>query len=173
MATDSQRLSTADRANLVAYLDGELPEGEARLMEAKLAGSVSGRREAEALRQSWELLEYLPRPSAGADFASRTLTLATQQVDLDDRLMEVAGRTARRVIRVALALVVAAAVAGAAYAAARWVWPDPTSRLARDLSIAESLDAYREVGTFEFLEQLDGMPQFYQAPGEPAPEAGR
>ena len=40
------------------------------------------------------------------------------------------------------------------------VWPDPTAKLARDLSIAESFDEYRDVGTLEFLERLDTSPAF-------------
>ena len=41
-----------------------------------------------------------------------------------------------------------------------WVWPNPTARLARDLPIAEHLDEYRDVGTFEFLETLATAPEF-------------
>jgi hypothetical protein len=42
--------------------------------------------------------------------------------------------------------------------ATRWLWPDPTSRLVRDLSLAEHLDEYRDVGSFEFLHLLDEIP---------------
>lgn len=160
MATEQQRLTTGDRANLVAYLDGELPESEARSLAARLAASVSGRREAEAFQLAWEMLDYLPRPSPSKDFAARTLTLATTQAAPEDRLAAAITPALRRVVQ-GLALAGAALATGlAAYALVRWAWPDPTARLARDLTIAEYFDAYREVGTLEFLRQLDDSPEF-------------
>ena len=43
---------------------------------------------------------------------------------------------------------------GVGFALTRWVWPDPTKRLVQDLTLAEHLDEYLEVGSFEFLSQL-------------------
>ena len=53
-----------------------------------------------------------------------------------------------------------ASALGVGYAITQWVWPNPTERLSRDLSIAEHLDEYRDVGTFEFLEVLVHSPEF-------------
>jgi anti-sigma factor RsiW len=160
MAPEQQRLTSAERSNLVAYLDGELPEPEARALEIKLTQSVSGRREVESLQRTWELLEYLPRVQAPAEFTARTITLATGQAGLDDRLVHAARRALQHAAKILAGLVVAAVTVFASYAATRWLWPDPTARLARDLSIAEYLDAYREVGSFDFLRQLDESPEF-------------
>ena len=49
---------------------------------------------------------------------------------------------------------------GVGYAITQGVWPNPTARLARDLSIAEHLDEYRDVGDFEFLDALAHSPEF-------------
>jgi hypothetical protein len=49
---------------------------------------------------------------------------------------------------------------GIGYAATRWVWPDQTARLVRDLTLAEHLDEYLEVGSFEFLSQLADSKEF-------------
>jgi hypothetical protein len=160
MGPEQQRLTSLDRSNLVAYLDGELPEPDAQALATKLTQSIGGRRELESLQRAWELLDYLLRPSASPDFTSLTLSLATNRPALDDRLADVAQRTARGLLRAAICLLVAVATLFASYAATRWLWPDPTARLARDLSIAEHLDAYREVGTFEFLQQIDKSPEF-------------
>ena len=57
-------------------------------------------------------------------------------------------------------LVVAAVCLGLGYAATRWAWPDPSARLARNLSLAEHLDEYLDVGSFEYLDRLAEVPEF-------------
>jgi anti-sigma factor RsiW len=66
-------LSDEDRENLVAYLDGELDTKAARALEARLNLDAEARAEADALRRTWEMLDYLPRPEATGTFSSRTL----------------------------------------------------------------------------------------------------
>ena len=66
-------LSDEDRKNLVAYLDGELDAKMARPLEAKLNQDAEARSEAEVLRRTWEMLDYLPRPEPTPTFSSRTL----------------------------------------------------------------------------------------------------
>jgi anti-sigma factor RsiW len=66
-------LSNEDRENLVAYLDGELDAQAARALEAKLNLDAEARAEAEALRRTWEVLDYLPRPEPTATFSNRTV----------------------------------------------------------------------------------------------------
>ena len=46
------------------------------------------------------------------------------------------------------------------YAVTLWVWPNPTARLVRELSIAEHLDEYRDVGDFDFLQELANSVEF-------------
>jgi anti-sigma factor RsiW len=155
MALEHQRLSAAERNNLVAYLDGELGEAEARTLEAKLTQSVSARREVEALEKTWELLDYLPRPKASPELTSRTLSQAALAASPDERLLSVAKGTARRVVRGAVGIALVLLTLGLGYASTRWLWPNPTVRLARRLSLGEHLDEYRSVGNFDFLKQLD------------------
>src|SRR5579872_412964 len=66
-------LSDKDRADLVAYLDGELDEQQSRALEARLNVDSAARAEAESLRRTWELLDYLPRAEPSAAFTNRTL----------------------------------------------------------------------------------------------------
>lgn len=160
MVPDQQRLSPDERSNLVAYLDGELPEDQSEALATKLTQSVTARREVDALRRTWELLDHLPRPQASEDFTARTLV----QVDsLDGR----GGRLATRASLLARRVVIAAgwlAVAGVLFAVGHIItarlWPNPSARLTRDLPIAESLDGYQEVGSIEFLRLLDRAPEF-------------
>jgi hypothetical protein len=64
------------------------------------------------------------------------------------------------VLRVAVWVAVSLLTVGVGYAITHWVWPNPTARLAHDLSIAEHLDEYREVGDFDFLEILAHSSEF-------------
>jgi hypothetical protein len=57
-------------------------------------------------------------------------------------------------------LVVGGAGLGLGYLATRYVWPDPSAQLARELSLAEHLNEYLEVGSFEFLNHLANSPEF-------------
>jgi hypothetical protein len=68
-----QPLNDDDRADLVAYLDGELDARSARAVEARLNTDPLARAEATTLQQTWELLDLLPRPAPSTAFTSRTL----------------------------------------------------------------------------------------------------
>src|SRR5262245_29723357 len=68
------RLTEDERVNLVAFLDGELPAGDARALEEKVARSESVRKEVQALEKTWNMLDWLPRLEAPAGFASQTVT---------------------------------------------------------------------------------------------------
>lgn len=155
MLSDNQRLTTEERANLVAYLDGELDAEFAQVLATKLTHSTTARREVENLEKTWELLDFLPRPRASAELASRTLTQAHLLDDPGGRLFSSAQNLAGTVLRVTLALSIMVLSLALGYVATRWVWPDSTARLARDLSIAEHLDEYQEVQSLEFLQALD------------------
>jgi len=63
-----------DDMDLIAYLDGELDEPEARAIEDRLTSDPNARAEAEAYKKTYDLLDYLPKPEASPDFATRTLT---------------------------------------------------------------------------------------------------
>jgi anti-sigma factor RsiW len=67
------RLSEEDRAELVAYLDGELDETASQALEARLNRDSQMRAEVEAFKKTWDLLDYLPRPEPSASFTHRTL----------------------------------------------------------------------------------------------------
>ncbi|QJW98905.1 hypothetical protein [Frigoriglobus tundricola] len=55
-------------AELVAYLDGELDPAAARKVEARLARDGAARARAAALKKSFDMLDYLPRPEPSPTF---------------------------------------------------------------------------------------------------------
>jgi anti-sigma factor RsiW len=173
MASDQQRLSSLERANLVAYLDGELNEAESLQLRTKLERSASARHEAESLKRTWILLDALPRPEARPDLSAQTVSLVLAGGHPDDPFVNVAARVASQLGRLVLLAAIAVGGGAAAYAAVRWGWPDPSARLAEDLSVVEHLDEYQDLGSFEFLQELDAMPEFHQGaaqgPGTEAP----
>ncbi len=68
--------------------------------------------------------------------------------------------TVVRAARASVWVGISALAFGLGYIVTQWVWPNPTARLARDLSIAEHLDEYRDVGDFEFLKALANSSEF-------------
>ena len=71
---DQLRLTPDERADLVAYVDGELPEGHARTIATKLTKSATARREVEMLQKTWEMLDYLALPQVTEHFSEKTVS---------------------------------------------------------------------------------------------------
>lgn len=157
------RLTPDERADLVAYIDGELPDATARALSTKLTQSATARREVELLKKTWELLGHLSFPEVDPRFAERTMT-EIRRIELKSPAWESSVRSVSSwAVQVATYTLLAVLGVGAGYAATRWIWPDPSGQLTRDLSLAEHLDEYLEVGSFEFLNQLADAPEFSPA----------
>jgi hypothetical protein len=158
------RLTPDERADLVAYIDGELPETHSRAISTKLTHSATARREVEMLQKTWEMLDYLPRPELTEQFSEKTVS-HIRRLELGGRAWEpvVASWSAWAAVLVAY-LVMGLASLAVGYSVTRWIWPDPTGRLVRDLTLAERLDEYETIGSFEFLTQLADSEAFGRDP---------
>lgn len=146
-------LSEQERADLVAYLDGELTGEAARAIEAKINLDPRMRAEADSLKRAWELLDFLPKaPEPASDFTERTLS----RLEALNRPTphQVLGRW---LIAIGLwgLLIVGFAVGG--YSGYRWAHPrEPGEKeLLRDLRLIENKRYYDRIESFEFLQQLD------------------
>lgn len=161
---DRRRLTPEERANLVALIDGELTEAEARALSTKLTQSATARREVELLKKTWDILDELPRPAVDDQFHERTLSYI-RAVELRSETRFDSLKTAALLfLRLAACLAIAAAVALAAREATKRAWANPDERLIRELTLAEHLDEYLEVGDFEYLERLRAIPEFGENP---------
>jgi anti-sigma factor RsiW len=155
-------LTDEERANLVAYLDGELDRKAAAALESKLARDPCSRAEAESLRQVWQLLDYLPRPEPSAAFTHQTL----EQISAQRSARPVRWR--RWVVRAGWAAGILIAAAGT-YAGSRMlsravpvaaVEPAPVTAeaidqaLVRDLGVIENKRLYEHVNDIQFLKRL-------------------
>jgi anti-sigma factor RsiW len=67
------QLNDEDRAELVAYLDGELSEKASQAFEARLSRDAELRTEADVLKRTWDMLDFLPRAEPSASFTHETL----------------------------------------------------------------------------------------------------
>jgi anti-sigma factor RsiW len=156
---DLQPLNEDERAELIAYLDGELDDVSASAVEARINRDPRVRAEADSLRRAWNLLDYLPRPEPSPQFTQRTLTRATVLVpSFFDR-----ARKWRRVLFgvgwaaavIVAALVGYAAVPGAKEPPAAPKPDDAEQQLVRDLRVIDRLPAYQDAGDINFLHELD------------------
>ena len=171
------RLSGEERGNLIAYLDGELDETTARLIEQKLARSDTARHDVEMLVRTWDLLDILERPRVTQEFTTRTLALAQADVQ-PSRLSQFDWQTPlRRTAIFALWLATLGGVAAFGWTVTRkWV-PNEAQMLIDDLPVIENLDLYTEVDSIEFLRELRRSGGFHEKetptidePAKPKPE---
>jgi anti-sigma factor RsiW len=162
-------MSTSDsqqNEDLVAYLDGELNDDDASRLEETLAEQASIRRDVENLTRVWELLDLLPGSKASANFTERTLSaIQTRQAqtdaeEADMRPMVTAKghqwRARARQVTLRFAAFLGLAIVGAiGFNGTFRRNAEPMEQLLQDLPVIERLDQYREVGSLEFLEELN------------------
>jgi anti-sigma factor RsiW len=150
---------------LVAYLDGELDELQTEAVEARISLNPSVRREAESLRKTWDLLDYLPRPQTSGDFTNRTLSRLDLAELSRSAPRRVPGRRWLGTVLIVAASVAALVLAGlAGYAgrallvpakpAAPPVTPDEEAQLLADLRVIDNLREYQQVEEIGYLRGL-------------------
>lgn len=149
-----QRLSSEDRDNLPAYLDGELNEDATRRIESILVQSSVARNDIERLSKTYDLLDELPHPDAPQDFVEKTLaTVKMEQVkvSLSDQLWFQTSQKILVLIGWTAALVIASV---ASFAITNRMIERPDDVLVEELPLMKNLDRYEEVQSVEFLDQL-------------------
>lgn len=148
------RLTTEDRENIIAYLDGELDEETTRRIETVLVQSSVARNDVEVLSRTYDLLDGLPRPNAPKDFVERTVATAKLEEVRTPLTNQPWYQTTRKVSVLVgwTALMIAAATLGA------WgtnqLSRNESDELIEELPVIQKLDEYQEVGSQEFLNRL-------------------
>jgi anti-sigma factor RsiW len=168
-------LNEQEREDLVAYLDGELDDERARALESRINVDPKARSEAEAMRQAWDMLDYLPRPEPSSNFTHRTLErLAIGHLHSASKR--------RRSLRWLSGLAWVAAVllaAGGGFALAGKLWrpaPVPVSAPVADsaevedtlihhLRVVQNRHLYQAADDLDFLRTLDQPELFGSEPG--------
>lgn len=149
-------LNDRERADLVAYLDGELKGEPARVIEARLSLEPAVRAEADSLRRAWDLLDFLPRPAPSPTFTDRTLEKLAPVRSGAQESASVHGRWTTGWLAAGWAAAVVAALA-VGYGGGRGLVPrEPGEReLVRDLRVIENKRLYESVEDLDFLRSLD------------------
>jgi hypothetical protein len=177
-------------AELVAYLDGEQDQQASEQTGGKISLDPTIRAEADALKKTWDLLDYLPRPEPSPNFTERTLSrveplvqsaptvvsparsgTVTERVRASSgaALIQQAPRRTKRNLAVAAVWLLAIAAAGAsgyfirAFIVDQRQSMDQQEKDARILSQAgllQNLHYYRHIDDLKFLMELDDPEMF-------------
>ena len=158
----SAPLSEQEQADLVAFLDGELTGEAARAVERKITLDDRWRAEADSLKKTYDLLDFLPKPKPPSrDFTEQTLSRI--EPDRAKAASATGGwwRDLEPLHRRILLGGVWAAAAVVAFAVGRIGYlrlnpPRPGEpELVRDLRIIENKRVYDHVDDAELLRALD------------------
>ena len=138
---------------LVSYLDGELEPQDAKQVEELLAGDETARNRLSQLAASWDLLDQLPRATVDDLFTRTTVQMVA--VAAEDELAQVNATQPsvrrRRWLEGALATAAAAMIGFAIVAVGL---PSENKSLLNDLPVVQDLELYKELGSFDYLAQL-------------------
>lgn len=161
------RLNAEQREDLVAYLDGELPDEQVQQIDYIIARSEVARHEVEVLARTWELLDVLPAGHAPENFTNKTMTnlkVMEQPFNLHDQWWYI------HVTRLAAATAWVGAMILCGWVAFQlthsWI-ANPNEALLQDLPVIQNLDQYRDAGDIEFLKQLKKSDLFDDATEKP------
>jgi anti-sigma factor RsiW len=163
-------LNEDEKAELVAYLDGELDDVATQAIEAKIATDPDTRAELDALKQTWGMLDYLPKASPSVNFTHRTMERLTLEVGAGKKTMTMTGRSSAW-LRVGWAAAPILALAGGYFAALHFwpaqssdVIPDADRPLVRYLRVAEKWRYYENADDLDFVKKLNQSEVFGDDP---------
>ena len=163
-------LNEDEKAELVAYLDGELDDAATQLVEAKIATNPDARAELDALKQTWGMLDYLPKASPSANFTNRTMERLTLEKVSGSKSMAIAGRRLTWLTRIGWAASIVIAI-GCGYLITTHYWPaapepipDADRPLLQNLRIAEKWRYYENADDLEFVKKLKHPDLFGEDP---------
>lgn len=141
--------------NLVAYLDGELTEPQTRAVEKALSADPSLRQRLAALKQTWQMLDTLPHPQATGAFTQQTME-TVQFAPRSHPQLKSNWRTRWQFLvpRAGFVLGLAISAALGFLVTNRWS-SDEATLLLHDYSVIRQLDGLSEIGSTEFLQELD------------------
>ena len=165
-------LNEDEKAELVAYLDGELDDAATQAVEAKIATNPDARAELDAMKQTWGMLDFLPKASPSPNFTNRTMERLTLEKIGGTKTVPLRGRGVSWAMLTVWAATVLIAVGGGYYATVH-LWPaatpdpipDSDIPLVRNLRIAEKWRLYENVDDLDFVKKLNHPDLFGEEPG--------
>ncbi len=163
-------LTEDEKAELVAYLDGELDDAGTQAVEAKIATNPDARAELDAMKQTWGMLDFLPKASPSPNFTNRTMERLSLEKVGPKKTMPMRG-THPWLTRFAWAAAVLIALGGGYLISAnafRTPTPEPIPDadlpLMDNLRIAEKWRFYENADDLEFVKKLTNPDLFGEDP---------
>lgn len=141
--------------DLVAYLDGELSDVDADVIERRLVSDPPLRKQAEDFDRTWQLLDSLGEVSASREFTQKTLSSMTATTDPDGVDDEESGVTtssdsaAKFVVRQTVWLIAGLAVGYAGLSAGKWDADRQQNSV--DANILRNLDMFRNYYQYHLI----------------------
>jgi anti-sigma-K factor RskA len=166
-------LSEEEKAELVAYLDGELDDATTQAIETKIATDPDARAEIDALKQAWGMLDYLPKASPSPSFTNRTMERLTIEKVGGATKTQPLGRSRSPWLLTASWAAALLLAVGGGYLATTHLWPTPPTpdpipdadqELVRHLRIAEKWRYYENMDDLHFVEKLNHPQMFGEDP---------
>ncbi|MBN1588610.1 MAG: hypothetical protein JW888_03760 [Pirellulales bacterium] len=146
---------------LVAYLDGELDEETARLIETRAESDPKLQERLQEFGRAWELLNQLEQAETAGSFTEATLEMVAIEAEAEAQLREAERPRLRRRRRamIGAGLLLAGVIGALAGAGLR---PDPNRPLLEKLPVIENVDQYIQIldenetagQSIEFLRKL-------------------
>jgi hypothetical protein len=134
--------------NLVAYLDGELPEAETESIESRLATDPVLRSRLHDLQATWDMLDDLPRSEPDREFLKSTIEMVVTSAQ---RKKATWYRWPVRIGALTAAFLVMAVLT---FQMVRSVQTRPYRQFVADLDFLQHVDMYEQIQEVEFLEAL-------------------
>jgi hypothetical protein len=155
------RLSSEQRENLTAYLDGELDEAATQEIEHVLSVSEVARHEVDMLSRTWDMLNVLPTHRASEEFTHKTITnLRAAEQGKAGAAGQLVYRNARRGVILVMWAGILAGFGYVGFMATNHWFPNESEQLLDDYDIISNLDKYSEIGDVEFLKVLQSKHTF-------------
>lgn len=163
-------LNDEERADLVAYLDGELDDAATQAVEAKIAADPAARAELDAMKQTWGMLDYLPKANPSPNFTNRTMERLTLEKVGGAKTLAMPSGAGYWLGPIGWIAALLVALGGGYFAMTHFgaARPDPIPDadlpLVRHLRIAEKWRLYENVDDIDFLKKLNNPDLFGDDP---------
>ncbi len=138
---------------LVAYLDGELPDADRARIERRLADDVACQRKLAQLQKAWDLLDMLQKSEPGAEFTRSTVEMVAIQQEKEAELLQSSFKRNQVAWFVGGGIAIALSLAGGFFLA-QYQLQAPERQLLQDMPVIERVDQLRHAESVEFLERL-------------------
>lgn len=138
---------------LVAYLDGELPDADRARIDQRLASDSTCQRKLAQLQKAWDLLDLLSKAEPDAEFTRSTVEMVAIQQEKDAEQLQTSAERSKWLWLAGGGLAIVLSLA-AGFVIARYQLEAPERQLLQDYPVIQRVDELRHAESVDFLERL-------------------